>query len=115
MIVPYCLTAARKTTTANSGQKISISGTGANTALLVGTASTVIPGYVMYTATVPSLVRFGASGASSVATDKFDFYVPGNASVLLRVPRDGSNYIDIIAEPAANGSAYVSVLEWAVA
>lgn len=115
--IPYAIEASRISdstgyTPINAGAKISISGTGANTALLLSPASTGnAPAVIVFESTVPCLVRFGASGATSVATTKFDHYIGANSPRPLRVPSNAL-YIDIIAEPSASGSAYYSVLRW---
>lgn len=115
--IPYAIEAARLSDATgvapiNAGAKIAISGTGANTALLLSPASTgVAPAVIVFEATVPCLVRFGASGSTAVSTTKFDHYVGANSPRPLRVPSN-CLCIDIVADPSASGSAYYSVVRW---
>lgn len=112
-VLPYGLRAGRVSDGGNAGAKIAISSTAAVTALItIGSGGTLrYPTCIHLNATVPCLIRF-TSGATAVATNKFDHYIAANVPYVIDVPNLETK-IDVITEPTSGtGSLYYSVLGW---
>jgi hypothetical protein len=112
--IPWLLAPARGVGGTAGGKIATVDSTGRLTTLVLNMAAGSPPRKIIFTSTVPCLVLCSTAAATAVATNKFDFYVPGNVPVGLEL-LPGTTKLDVIAEPTSgSGSAYYQTVEYGV-